>query len=184
MKRWLMGLAAIVLATVIMQSMWHFTTLDALGGPAAAKTMRIGVYDPRAVALAYAHSQVFGQRLGEKQKEMEKAKAGNDQAKIKELKAWGQDAQVRLHLQGFAGAAVDDILVGVQDQLSKVAQATNVQAITLRPDYTVPDVEVVDVTDDLVKLWDPDAQTLKVIASLKKVAPLPIEQIAKMGAND
>jgi hypothetical protein len=184
MKRWILGFVAVLVAVVLLQSSWHFTTPVARAEPAASKTTRIGVYDPRAVAIAYAGSEAFKQQLREKQKEMEKAKADNDQAKIKELKEWGQNGQVRLHLQGFAGAPVDDILAGVKDQLPKVAQAANVQVITLRPNYIDPSVEIVDVTDDLIKLWSPDAKALKTIEGLRKVAPLPIEQIAKMGAND
>jgi hypothetical protein len=184
MKRIFLGLLAALLAAVMMESASRFT-----GGPAHADAtqpnqIRIGVYDPRAVAIAYAGSPLFHDRLAANRKQYEAAKAANDQAKIKELTAWGQNQQIRLHLQGFAGAPVDDILADVKDELPPIAAADNVQSIGLRPDYTAPGVEVVDVTDDLVKLWSPNEKTLKIIASLVKTAPLPIEQIAKMGPND
>jgi hypothetical protein len=184
MKRWISGLLAILLAGIVLASAWYFTAPEARANPPGGKAIRIGVYDPRAVAVAYAHSQFFRQRLAAKRKEWEKAKAANDQAKIKELDAWGADQQIRLHLQGFAAAPVDDLLADVKDQLPRIAETANVQDISLHPDYASPGVEVVDITDDLVKLWAPDAKTLKMIAGLRKSPPIPIEQIAKMGPND
>ncbi len=184
MNRWLLGFVAAVLGTLMIESARQNTAMLARADPPATKQIRFGVYDPRAVAVAYGRSQAFRRQLNEKQKEMEIAKAAQDQDKIKELQAWGQDGQMRLHLQAFAGAPVDDILAQVKDQLPKVADAANVQVISLPPDYTNPDVEIVDITDDLVKLWSPDARALKIIADLRRTAPLPIEQIAKMGPND
>jgi len=142
------------------------------------------VYDPRAVAIAYAHSQFSREKLAPKMDELAKARAAKDTAKVNELETWGKDQQMRLHLQGFAGAPVDDLMAQVKEQIPAVAAAANVQSIGLRPDYTAPGVEVVDVTDDLVKLWSPDARTLKMIAGVRATAPIAIEQIAKMGPND
>lgn len=142
--------------------------------------IRIGVYDPRAVAVAYTHSQLFQQRLDPKLKDLEKARAANDQNMVKQLEAWGEAQQIRCHLQGFAGAPVGDILSEVKDQLPRIAETANVQAISQSADYTNPEVDVVDITGDLIKLWSPDAATLKMISRLKKTTPVPIEEVAKM----
>jgi hypothetical protein len=184
MKRWLLGSAAIVLVILATGPAWRTATFGADANPPTTAKVRIGVYDPRAVAIVYANSAPFKQKLRAKHQELDAAKAANDQAKIKELEAWGADQQVRLHLQGFAAAPVDDLMADVKGQLPDVAAAADVQSIGLRPDFVAPGVEIVDVTDELVKLWSPDAKTLKIIAQLKTIAPLPIEQIAKMGPND
>jgi len=38
----------------------------------------------------------------------------------------------------------------------------------------------VDVTDDLVKLYDPSEKTLKTARSVRAVKPVPLTQIANM----
>jgi hypothetical protein len=143
----------------------------------------VGVYDPRAIAIAYVNSNLFRAAMNEKQSEMKKATADNDRAKIKELRAWGEGGQIRLHLQGFAGAPVDDILAQVSDKLPEVAAAAGVDVITLKPIFAAPNVTTVDVTDRLVGLFTSDPQAIKTIAELRATKPLPIEEIATMPAN-
>ena len=75
--------------------------------------IRIGVYDSRAVAVAYAPSEWNEKRLKEKMAEMEKAKSAGEAKKIAELEAWGNDQQAKLHRQGFSTAPVDDILENI-----------------------------------------------------------------------
>jgi hypothetical protein len=184
MMRRLLTLAAITLAAVAILSTGRWTPNAARAdAPAAPKKVRIGVYDPRAIALAYGRSPMFSRKLAEKKKEMDDAKLAKDQNKIDDLKAWGQDQQVRFHFQAFSGTAVDDILAEVKDQLPQVAAADDVQGIGPRPDYTSDDVEIVDVTADLVNLWHPDAKTLDIISGIEKTTPVSLQDVAKMGAN-
>ncbi len=72
----------------------------------AAKPLRVGVYDSRAIAIASGPTEWFNKPVREKMKEMEKAKAANDQQKIKELQAWGQQQQQKSHLMAFGTAPV------------------------------------------------------------------------------
>ncbi|MGA2233354.1 MAG: hypothetical protein ABSH22_20825 [Tepidisphaeraceae bacterium] len=184
MTRRLLTLAAITLAALAILSAERFAPSPARADtPPAVKKVRIGVYDPRAIALAYGRSPMFSRKLAEKKKEMDDAQLAKDQHKIDELKAWGPDQQIKLHFQVFAGTAVDDILAQVQDQLPQVAAANDVQSIGPRPDYTGTYVEIVDVTADLVNLWHPDAKTLEMISGIEKTPPVSLADVAKMGAN-
>ena len=72
----------------------------------AAKTaekseIRIGTYDSRAIAIAFAPSKY--NPVSQKMREHDKAKADGDEKKIKQLEAWGQKHQRQLHRQTGAG---------------------------------------------------------------------------------
>ena len=78
-----------------------------------AKT-RVGIYDSRAVAVAFAGSAAFNRWLSNLKAEHEKAKASGDQKRVAELEAEGAARQRLLHMQGFSTAPVTNIL----DQIS------------------------------------------------------------------
>ncbi|MAE63706.1 MAG: hypothetical protein CMJ18_05495 [Phycisphaeraceae bacterium] len=136
---------------------------------------RIGTYDNRAIAVAFAASRFndMSERMGE----YEKAKAAGDAARMKELEAWGQARQRRLHRQGFGRVPVDDLLEHVEDQLANVARQTGVDAITWHCAYARPDVVTVDVTSEIVALFDPSAKTLRTIRQLRGREPLDLDEI-------
>jgi hypothetical protein len=141
-----------------------------------ARRVRIGTYDNRAIAVAYAPSKY--NPVAEKMKEYEKAKADGDEAKQKELKAWGEKHQRQLHRQGFGRAPVDDLLLAVKEKLPEAARRANVDAIVWQCDYAA-EVDVVDVTDELVQLFEPSPRVLKIVAELKNKPPLDPDLIEK-----
>ena len=81
---------------------------------------------------------------------------------------------------GFSNAPIDDILLQVKDKLPGIAQQTGVDVIVAKLDYQKPDVITVDVTDQVVALFHPNAKTLKTIAELRKRDPFPMVQIIGM----
>lgn len=146
------------------------------GGTASQeKKIRLGVYDNRAVAIAYAPSKFNPVR--KKMEEYKKAKAAGDSERMKELEQWGEKHQRQLHRQGFARVPVDDLLAHVSDELPEVARRAKVDAIVWRSDYSMPGVEVVDVTDELVKLFDPSEKTLKTVEEIKKHKPVDLDEL-------
>ena len=90
---------------------------------------RVGIYDSRAVAVAFAHSDWNEKRLQPKMAEMKKAKAIGDTKKIKALDQWGKAQQAKLHRQGFSTAPVDDILEHIKDNLPQITKDANVAAL-------------------------------------------------------
>jgi hypothetical protein len=145
----------------------------------SAKKIRIGVYDNRAIAIAWASSKY--NPIKQKMEELNKAKAEGNTQKIKELNEWGEASQRKLHRQGFGKVPVDDLLASVKDRLSEVARKSGVVAIVWQNDYSSDNIEVVDVTQELVKLFDPSERTLRITnpEELKKNAPLDLEFIEK-----
>ncbi len=146
-----------------------------LAKTAGQPAFRIGTYDTRAIAVAYAASRF--NPVGGKMKEMQAAKASGDQAKIKELEAWGQAHQRQLHRQGFGRVPVDDLLAHVKERLPEVASRAGVQAIAMQCDWVASGAEAVDLTDALVALYEPSARTLGIVKDMKGKAPISLDEI-------
>jgi hypothetical protein len=151
----------------------------ATSDPTQTKKIRIGTYDNRAIAIAWGGSKY--NPVGQKLEEKKKAEADGDTKKVEELKEWGKAHQRQLHRQGFGKVPVDDLLAAVKDRLPEVAKKTGVVAIVWQSDFVGENVEVVDVTQELVKLFDPSERVLRWTApeALKKTAPLDLDFIEK-----
>ena len=143
--------------------------------------VRVGIYDSRAVAIAYAHSDLNEARLKAKMAEMEKAKAEGDTKKIAELEAWGPAQQAKLHRQGFGAAPVDDILEHIKDKLPQICKQADVAAVVSKWDKKAlkryKSAELVDVTDLMAAEFGPDEKVLRTIEQIKKKKPVPKWQL-------
>ena len=144
--------------------------------------VRIGTYDNRAIAIAFVASQF--NPTAEKKLAYDKAKAAGDTAKMKELEAWGSQYQRQLHFQGFGRVPVEDLLEPVKRQLSKIARDRQLAAITMSCAFTGEQVELVDVTDDLVKLYDPSEKTLQTVREIRKLKPIKLAEIDAHSAKE
>jgi hypothetical protein len=140
--------------------------------------IRIGTYDTRAIAVAWAASK--HNDLADKFKELEAAKKANDSKRITELEAWGRSHQQVLHFQGFGRVPVDDLLRPVQASMQELLAAKNLSAITMQCDLVAERVEVVDVTMDLVRLFEPAEKTLKWVEQLRDKEPLSLAELSKL----
>ena len=159
-------------------------TLAVCVGPATAEKaakprMKIGVYDSRGVAIAYARSPEFGESVARLRADYEQAKAKGDSAQMKKLGQEGPWMQVRLHQRGFSTAGVGDLLAKVADALPGVAREAGVVLIVSKWEmpYRDASVEVVDVTLPIAKLFKADEQTLKILEELKDQKPVPFDEV-------
>lgn len=143
-----------------------------------AAKCRIGVYDNRAIAVAYSASKY--NPVAQKMEAYRKAEDAGDQATMSELRAWGQRHQRQLHRQGFGRVPVTDLLAHVKDQLPEVARRHKLTAITWQCDFAGDNVEVVDVTEDLVRLYEPDDRVWEIVKGLKDRAPVDLDELEKM----
>ena len=142
----------------------------------------VGTFDSRAVAVACAHSSWNDKRLKAKMAEMEQAKAEGDTKKIEELEEWGKAQQAKLHRQGFGTADVDDLLKYIEDKIPGIARQTGVDIIVSKWDvvYQRPSAKLVDITDEMVKAFEPDQKTLKTIKDLSRQQPVEQEVLEQM----
>jgi hypothetical protein len=166
----------IILSTVVAALVLTF--IIAPTGQSAAEpgaVLRVGVYDSRAIAIAYANSEFNTVR--DKMKEYEAAKAAGDRAKVEELEEWGERRQRQLHRQGFGRVPVTDLLACVKDRFPEVARQTGVEVIAFECDYLAPGAEEVDITMELAMLFNPSDKALQWIEDIRQVEPLSLDEI-------
>ena len=142
-----------------------------------ARGARLGVFESRAIAVAFAHSKLFTEPKAITE-EHKKAEAAGDKRKAEELRKRGERLQARLHHQGFGKAPVDDLLAHIKTSLPDVCKETGVDAIVTGVVHATPGVESVDVTDALVQRFDPSEKVLKIVAELRKHPALSDEEIS------
>ena len=143
--------------------------------------MRVGVFDSRVVALAFYRSEMHDRELELLADEHNKAKTAGDEKKAKELEARAEAGQKQAHRQTFGTASVDDILQRVKDELPKIAKRASVDVIVSKwaVAYSAPGAQFVDVTDQVVAPFEPDAKTKGIIRQIRDVAPVSAEEIEK-----
>lgn len=154
--------------------------MAATPAPAQEKKLRVGVFDSRAVALAFGRSADFQKTMGAMRAEYQKAKEAGDNKRVQELEKEGPWTQVRLHQQVFSTATVSGILARVKDKLPAIAAQASVSLIVSKWElqFHGPGVEIVDVTMPLVKLFNPDEATAKMAEELGKQQPVPFDQLS------
>lgn len=150
------------------------------------KLLRVGVYDSRGIAIAYANSEHFGKILAEKRAALEQAKKDGDTATVNELENWGPRAQAKAHQQGFGMAPVHEYFDCIKDRIPAVAEAAGVDVIVSKweCDYLAADAEVVDVTMTLAKLFEPQEKAYRWIEQLKDKKPISREEIERLEKED
>jgi hypothetical protein len=141
-------------------------------GAREAACQRVGVFDTRAVALAYGRSEPFLQWVRELHAEADRAKAEGDEARLKELEREGAGQQERLHRQVFGDAPIDDILERMEGDLAGVAEAAGVDLIVGDVLYRSDSAEVVDITLEMAATFHPDEKTLEILAQLRRTPPV------------
>ena len=148
-------------------------------GQSKENTLRIGVYDSRAIAVAYGNSPEFQKSLDAVKADYKKAKEAKDDKRVKEIETQMKAKQRRLHEQGFSTGSVAGIMATIKDSLPGVAKKAGVDVIVSKweVNYQSPGIKVVDVTDDLVALFHVSAKGLEWAKGVKTQAPVPIEQI-------
>lgn len=168
-------------------------TTQAAAAPAApaaqpasgAATVRLGVYDSRAVALAWGRSPDFHGRIQKLRDEFALAKAAGDTARMRELDRDGMWAQVRLHQRVYSTAGAGDLLAAVRDQLPALAKEAGVVAIVSKWEVPYSDaaVELVDVTKAVANLFAPDVMATKYIEQMAQEPPAPLDDIRLDGKD-
>ena len=150
------------------------------------KLLRVGVYDSRGIAIAYCNSEHWNRVLKEKQAALEQAKKDGDAEKVKEIEAWGPAQQAKAHLMGFGTAPVHECFECVKDELPAVAKKAGVDIIVSKweMDYFADDADVVDVTMELAKLFEPREKAYQWIEQMKDKEPISAEELQRLEKED
>jgi len=141
--------------------------------------LRVGTFDSRAVAVACARSALFQDELKRLRQQYDRAKAAGNDSEVKRLEAEGKAGQDRLHQQVFSTASVQDIVARIKDQLPGIAKQAGVDLLVSKWEaaYIAPEAKTIDVTDLIVKPFQPDAKTRQIVAQLRKQAPVPLGKL-------
>jgi len=144
-----------------------------------SNTLRIGVYDSRAVAVAYCNSAEFREAMKPIKADYEKARAARDEKRMKGIDARMKLQQRRQHEQGSSTGSVAAIMAKVESSLPAVAEQTGVQVIVSKWElnYQSPAVEVVDVTDRIVERFKVEQRARKQIEEIQRQPPVPLESL-------
>lgn len=148
-------------------------------------TTRIGVYDSRAIAVAFVGSEVYKATVGKKMADMmteyKKAESEGDKKRVKELKELGESQQTLLHKQGFSTAPVDDILEFITNKLPGIKKQANVEMLVSKWDTQTlaqqTSAEQVDVTMLLVEAFRPNEKQKKFAIDIQKHDPMSLKEM-------
>lgn len=130
---------------------------------------RVGYYESRAIALAYFRS-AHNTRLPELQAAYEAAKKDGDKEKITKLGKQFGELQEHVHRQVFGSEPVEDCLDPIRYRLPEIMRDAKVDRLERLPANGKP--EGVDVTDILVREYQPTDDTLRTVAEIRKHPPL------------
>lgn len=154
----------------------------------SGKRPRLGVYDSRAIAIAFIGSEVYkatdGEALATLIEEYDKAKADGDKKRMEELEALGKARQVLLHKQSFGTAPVDGMLAHINDHIPGIAKVAGVEAILSKWDkYALAkhkNAEFSDVTMALVDAFQPNERQRKRAIDIQAHPPISLEKAGKI----
>jgi hypothetical protein len=129
--------------------------------------------------MAYYRSEAFNHQMNEMRTEYEKAQAAGDEKRVKELEAEGPAQQELMHKQGFSTWPVDNILEMIKEKIPEIAKQANVDIIVSKWTivYQRPGIEFTNVTDLMVKPFNPDEKTLETIKEIQKQDPVSLEEL-------
>ena len=172
------GLAALLLLAAVPAGLGQ----DQPQTPAAPATrnrkIRVGVYDSRAIAVAYANSREFQNALKPAQRDYDQAKLSNNQKRMNELQRQMQLTQRRLNEQAYSTASVASIMATIRNSLPAIAKEANVDVIASKweVNYLGYNTETEDVTDKLVAVFHTTEQGWKWAKEIQQKTPVPIEK--------
>ena len=146
---------------------------------------RIGVYDSRAIAVAFVGSGVYKSTAGKEMKEKmiayKKAKSEGDKEKIKEFEKWGNTHQALLHKQAFSTASVDNILKHIASKIPKIMKQAKVDILVSKWDAQALEkfksAKKVDVTMLLIKAFKPNEKQKKSAVEIQKHKPVSLQEM-------
>lgn len=127
--------------------------------PAAKKSESIGVYDSRAVAVAYAGSSFQREKLAQLKQEWDDARAKGDTNRLAALENKGKAWQHKANEQAFQTAPVIDLLACVSNKIPAIKAKYEVTQLISKWDAksleAFPGAKKIDVTAALIDAFDP-----------------------------
>jgi hypothetical protein len=134
----------------------------------AAETVKVGVFDARAVAIAYYRSELHHKDLEVRSGEVRKADEAGDHVKARLIERQMRDLQAEAHRQVFGVgpyATLGERMKGVFEQ---VGTRAGVKAVGPEIYAVGEGVGRVDLTEDLLAALGADEKTRKVVDEMRQ----------------
>jgi hypothetical protein len=148
---------------------------------------RVGVYDSRAIAIAWAGTEPFLAEIKDLQARHQAATEAGDAELAGKLATEGQARQEQMHYQGFSTAPVGNILARFEEPVAVAMETAGVMVILSKWDEEglagYPDAERVDVTMDLVLAMNPNERQLGFVKQMGDKPPVPLDELKKQLAE-
>jgi len=146
------------------------------------KSVVVGTFDSRIIAVAYYNTEAHKSYIQSLKAEHAEAEASGDKERAKELEAIGEASQELAQNQAFSTWPVDNILETIDGKIPEIAKQAKVDLIVSKWHivYQQSGLEIIDVTDNLVKLFNPDEQMLEMLEQMKKQDPIPLDELENM----
>lgn len=174
--------AAILAALAVLTLVLPRASLAQEKSPKARE--RIGVYDSRAVAVAFAGSAIQAEQLKDLRAAHQKAKDAGDSREVARLEARGKAWQQKAYQQGFSTAPVDDLLAHITNALPAIQKAAAATALVSKWDEAGlrkhAGAETVDVTMALVEAFHPNERQQKHAIEIQKRKPISLKQASRI----
>lgn len=178
-----LGLSAALVTALGLVFMLGCRTSDPEQAPTASEPAAAGIYDSRAVALAYSRSGYFQTWMEALQQGRAEAEAAGDSTRTEALGMEAQARQELLHRQVFSTGSVDELLALVQDRIPAIRTAAGVEQLISRWDQEAlapyAKDRQIDVTMELVKAFDPSAEGLRLAEEVLDVPPVSPEDLQR-----
>jgi hypothetical protein len=147
--------------------------------PSQSTPWRIGTFDSRAISIAFYNSAEFREQGLRFDRELEEARASGDVERVRQLEAYKPAFHQVMHLQGFSTGSVREIMEKIEEELPQIAEEAGVSVIVSKWEvaHKSPAVELVDLTLQLVALFEPSDQVLRWIEGLQGQDPIPVDSL-------
>ncbi len=151
--------------------------LFGLGEVVNAQTkIRVGVFDSRAVAVAFYNSkfstnqQIFAS-LGTRMKE---AKEKDDKDAIAKIEREASLRQVMMHEQGFGRGSINNVTGAIKEKLAQLAKSENLSVIVSKWElvFSGADVVTVEVTEKIVDFFEPNEKIKSMTKEIMQSEPI------------
>jgi hypothetical protein len=174
MTKWTILLCTVVLASIGCDKN---TKQETKTDPSAP---RVGIYDSRAIAVAFPGTAFCKQTMSDLESRQDKAKAAGDQTEIKKLESEAQSWDGMLHKQALSTAPVDNLMAYIAGQLPEIKKQAGVELIVSKWDTQAlakyESSQKKDVTVLLVEAFKPNADGKEMAIEIMKSDPLPLEE--------
>lgn len=139
--------------------------------------IRVGIFNTRAVALAWGRSDAFQDWVTDLRRRASDAEAAEDAGLVEEIGSEAAAQQDRLHRQVFGDDPIDDVLERMAEALPAIAVAAGVDIIDNDLLYHGPSVRFVDITEAMAAHWEPSEETERLIDELLETEPVDVDDL-------